>query len=81
MEKLITVRIKDGVVQSLEGIPLGVRIRIADLNVEQMDESVLTTLEDGRATGSSLRRFGCSALESMLTQWHGSSCRTVSSLR
>ncbi len=44
----ITVTVTDGLIADVDGIPLGHRVRVLDLDVEGMDEEDLVRLPDGK---------------------------------
>ena len=61
---VITVTVKGGVVQEIDGIPAGVTIRVLDLDTEGADEKSLTVLPNGsKACASEWRAPATSSSE------------------
>jgi hypothetical protein len=47
MDKIITITVEGGVVQSVEGIPRGVTVRVLDFDTDGADDDSLTALPNG----------------------------------
>jgi len=47
-DKIITVTVEEGLIQSIEGIPPGHTVRVLDFDTEGADESDLTQLPSGK---------------------------------